>query len=169
MPNTLEIHSWPTGLPYAGLRSIKPANRRLENLLSYMSYLFIMITVDTRSSKATAEVMGHIKNLKLPMKNHNIDGKYHILVFDFLFRFVNDAKMLNMLDVQAFIALPTFRTETAETQIKTNLCGALRHSGITCPSEAIQYLLRTFTTSSSVHKILKDLVYSPQCDTQVEW
>ena len=71
------------------------------------------------------------------------DGTDPIRVFDFLARYVNEADMLDMTEAQAFIALPTFLSEPAETQFRTNLSGASRHGGITCWPEAVQYMLRT--------------------------
>lgn len=65
-----------------------------------------MIITDTRSSKATAKVRIHIKNLKLALKNHTFDGTGRIRIFDFIARFVNEANKLNISEAQAFIALP---------------------------------------------------------------
>ena len=69
----LPFHSRPTGPPHKGLGPIKPANKRFDNLMSYRSYR-LRETTDTRSSKATAEVRPHLKNLSLTLGKHKFDG-----------------------------------------------------------------------------------------------
>lgn len=61
------------------------------------------------------------------MKNHNNDRTDPILAYDFIAGFVNKTYMLNMSQAQAFIALPTFLAELAETQFYTSLSGSSRH------------------------------------------
>lgn len=58
----LLFHSRPGRQPLAGLRSINPANKMFDKLLSYRSYQ-LMTTVDTRSSRATAGVKVHIMTM----------------------------------------------------------------------------------------------------------
>ena len=161
------FHSRPVGPPHIGLRSIKPANRKLDKLMSYRSYR-LRNTTDMRTSRDTAEVRIHIKNLNLTLKNHTFDGNDPIKIFDFLSRFVNEADMLNMSEAQAFIALPIFLADPAETQFRTNLSGASRHGGVTCWTEAIQYLLRTYATASAMRKFLEDLRNIRQGEDEVE-
>lgn len=91
------------------------------------------------------------------MKNHIFDSTDPICVFDSIARFVNDAEMLIMSERRAFIALPTFLTEAAETEIRMNFGRTSRHSGITCWPEAIEYLLRTYMTSSAMRIVLEEL------------
>ena len=107
------FNSRPKGPPHVGLR--KTANRILDKLISYRSYRLI-VTTDTHSSRATAEVRTHIKKLNLTIKEHKFDGSDPIKIFDLLTRFVNEADMLAMSEAQAFIALPTFLADTAEIQ-----------------------------------------------------
>ena len=131
LTNIVPFHSRPKGPPHVGLRSIKPANRIFDKLMSYRSYR-LMVTTETRSSRATAEVRTHIKNLSLTMNQHTFDGSDPIKIFDFLTRFVNEADILAMSEAQAFIALPTFLADPAETQFRTNLSGGSRRGGINC-------------------------------------
>lgn len=136
-PNILPFHSRPTEPPHAGLRSIRPAKKRVDKLMSYISYQ-LMINYDTRSSKATAEVTMHIESLNQTMKNHTFDGTDPIRIFDYLTSFVNEVCMLKRSEAQTFIALPKFLADPPETQFRTNLSGASRHGGISCWSAAIQ-------------------------------
>ena len=154
--NIVPFHSRPVGPPNIGLRSIKPANKKFDRLISYRSYR-LRLTTDQRSSRDTAEVRVHIKNLNLTMKSHIFDGNDPIKIFDFLTRFVNEADMLNMSEAQAFIALPTFLADPAETQFRTTLSGASRRGGVTCWPEAVQYLLRTYATAFAMREVLADL------------
>lgn len=133
----LPFHYRPTGSQHTGLRSIKPANKRFDKLMSYRSN-WIMITTNKRSSRAKAEVIVQIKSLNVTLKNHTIDKKNPIRAFDVLARFVNEADMFDRSETQTFIALPTFLSEQAETQFPTNLSCASRNSDTTCWAEAIQ-------------------------------
>lgn len=139
----MHFYSRPEGPPHLGLRSIKPANDKLDKLMSYRSYRF-MITTGTRSSRATAEVCVHIKNLNLTMRKHTFDGTYPIKIFNFLTRFVNKADMLNISEALAFIALKTFLVDPAETQFRTNLSGASSHGGKrVCQKKSSTFCVRT--------------------------
>lgn len=129
--NIVPFHSRPVGPTHIGIRSKKPANKTFDKLMSYQSYR-LMITKDRRSSRDTADVRVHIKNLNLTMKNHVLNGNDPIKIFDSLTRFINEVDMLQMSEAQAFIAIPTFLAEPAETQFGSNLSGASRHGGITC-------------------------------------
>lgn len=71
------------------------------------------MTTDTRSSSETADVRVYIKNPTLTLKKNTLDGTDTISGFDFLARFVKEADMLNMLEAQEFIDLPTSFTEPA--------------------------------------------------------
>lgn len=113
--------------------------------------------MDPRSSVETAEIRLHIKNLNLKMKNHIFDWVEPIRIFDFLTRFVNEADILNISEGQAFVALPTFLVGPAEAQYLTNRIGESRHGGVTCSSEAIQYLLRTCATPTAMCEALENL------------
>lgn len=81
------------------------------------------------------------------------DGKDYIKIFDFRTRFVNETDMFNGSEAQEFIALPTFLTDPAETQFRTNLSGASRNGGVVCWTESIEYLLRTYKNASSIPEI----------------
>jgi len=165
--NILPFHSRPKGPPHVGLRSIKPANRIFDKLMSYRSYR-LMVTTDTRTSRSTAEVRVHVKNLNLTMKKHTFDGSDPIKIFDFLTRFVNEADMLAMSEAQAFIALPSFLADPAETQFRTNLSGGSRKGGVTCWPEAIQYLLRTYATPTAMREALEHLRNIRQGEMEAE-
>lgn len=91
-----------------------------------------MIKNDQRSSRNTAEVLVHIKNKNLSLKNHVLEVNEPIKIFHFLTRLVNEAEMMNMSEVQEFIDLHTFLDDPAKTQFRTNHSGASGHGGVTC-------------------------------------
>ena len=76
--------------------------------------------------------------------------------------------MLAMSAAQEFISLPTFVTDHAQTQFRTNRSGGLRRGGITCWPKAIQYLLRTYATAASVQEALESLRNIRQASTEAE-
>lgn len=147
--NIVPFHSHPMGPPHLGLRSIEPFKKNFNKLESYRSYR-LMVTRDTRSSRDTAKVRIHIKNLNHTMKSHCFDGIDKIKVFELLTIFVNEADMIYMLEAQAFIALPTFLDDPTETQFRTNFSVTSRHGGITCWPEDILYWLGTYETASAI-------------------
>lgn len=55
-----------------------------------------MITTYMRSSRDTAKVRVHIRNLNLMMKKQPFYGIDQIKIFDFRTHFVNEADMRNM-------------------------------------------------------------------------
>lgn len=124
--------------------------------MSYRSYR-LMITTGARSSRDTAGVRVYVKNLNLTLKNHVCNGNDQIKIFDFLTLFLDVDDMLNMSEAQAFIDLPTFLADPADTQYRTNLSGVSSHGGMTCWPEAIQDLLRTYATASAMCEGLEDL------------
>ena len=161
------FHSRPVGPPHIGLRSIKPANRVFDKLMSYRSYR-LKKTSDTRSACDTTEVRVHLKNMDLTMSKHKFDGNDPIRVFDFLTRFVNESDMLNMSEAQSFIALPMFLEEPAETHFRTTLSGMSRRGGVTCWPEAVQYMLRTYATPTAMREALETLRDVRQENTETE-
>lgn len=62
-----------------------------------------MITKDTRSLKATAEVMIQTENLNPHKKNHNFNDRHQIRVFDFLDGVVNKTNMSIISRTHSFI------------------------------------------------------------------
>lgn len=156
MTNIDPFHSSSVGLQKIGLRSIKPANKKLGRLMSYRSYP-VMITTEQRSSRDTAEIRVYIKNLTLTLKNHAFDGNDRIKILDFLTRFLNYSGILEMSEAEAFILIPIFLADPAEIQFRTKLSEASRYGGVSCCPEAIQYLLKTYETASSMSEVLEDL------------
>lgn len=54
-------------------------------------------------------------------EKHVFYGEIPINIFDFLTHFVNEADMLNISDELAFLYLPKFLADRAETQFRANL------------------------------------------------
>lgn len=62
-----------------------------------------------------------LRNLKLTFRLHALNEDDSILIFDSLSRFMNETKLLNMLEAKAFEAIPTFLNRKARLQLKENL------------------------------------------------
>lgn len=62
-----------------------------------------------------------------------------------------------MFEAQAFIALFQFLANREDIRFTTKLSRASRQFVITCLPEVIQYLLRTFGTSSAMREVIEDL------------
>lgn len=91
------------------------------------------------------------------MNNHTTYRTHLIKVFDFLSRFVNEADTLHKSEAQECITFRTFLAEVAEMKLRTSHSGASQHDGVACCPEAIQYLLGTYATTSSMPEALEDL------------
>ena len=84
------------------------------------------------------------------MKKYTFDRIYHIKIFKFLSRFVNEADMLRMSEAQAFITLPTLISHPTGTNVCTSLAGKSRQGGVTCWAEAVKHLLQTYATPAAM-------------------
>lgn len=124
------FQSHPVRAPHVSLRSIKPVNKKLENLMTYRAYR-LMSTADTRSSRATAEVRDHLKNLNLTIGKSIFNGTGPKNIFHFLSRFVNYADIFNVSEAHAFITMPIFVVYSAEAQFCNNLSEASCQGGVT--------------------------------------
>lgn len=76
--------------------------------------------------------------------------------------------MLNIYERAAFIAMPSFLAEKAETQFRTNLRRASRYEGIRCSPKAIQQLLPTCAAALAIRKVLEDLRNITWGESEVE-
>lgn len=87
MNSIVSFQSRSVRLLHICLRSIKPANKNFNKVMQHRSYRR-MIKPDTRSSRATAEVRVHGKNLNSTMGMYTSDENDHFKVFYyFLSRF----------------------------------------------------------------------------------
>ena len=71
-----------------------------------------------------------------------------------------------MSEARAFISLPKFLADAAETQFRTNLRGGSRRRCFTCWPEAIEYLLSTYATAASMREALQTLGNILQASTE---
>lgn len=62
-----------------------------------------------------------------------------------------------MSEAQAFVDLPTFLGNHAQTQLRACLSSSLRHGGLTCWLEAIKYSLRTYATPTAMREAWDNL------------
>lgn len=95
---------------------------------------------------------------------HFIDASDPIKMFDFLTPFVGEGDMLYISESQSFIALPIFLTNPAETQYRTSLSGGSRSGGITCWSEVVRNLLRSYPAATAMPDAQDDLRENRQKD-----
>lgn len=85
--------------------------------------------------------------MKLTLENPIANGNHQIKIVDFRTHFIDKTNMWNMSESQAFISVPTFLVDLAQTQFRTSLSQTSRHGGITSYSEAMQYIFRTYTNT----------------------
>lgn len=93
--------------PYIEVRSRKPASQKFFKLISSRLYR-LMIRTDSRSSRDTAGFSVNIKSLTCTMKSHELNGNFTIKNFASMTRYAHEADMLNISEVQEFIALLIF-------------------------------------------------------------
>lgn len=124
----LIVYFWP---PHLRLRSIRPPSCTVDNLMFYSSYHF-ELALNTRTSSDTTETRLNIKNMTITLKNHMFSGADQIRVCIFLSFILNESGTLNMREAQAFIGLPHFLEDPAESQFKTKLSGGSRYARIAC-------------------------------------
>lgn len=146
------------GPRHEGLKTLPHTHARYKDALSYRTYR-LMNTTSERDGRATGRAKDKIKRMHLTLGKHIFDGKDQILILKFLARFVREADVLRMSEAQAFIALPHFLTGFALSQFEavrdTSVIGDI--GGVNCWPEAVQYLLRSYATSSEIQKALLDL------------
>ena len=121
-----------------------------------------------RTVSKTSEVRVHLRNLALTMKQLTFDGSDPIKIFGFLSCFVNEADMLRMSEAQAFIAFLTFMPDPAEANFRTSLGVTSRQGGLTFWPEAVQHLLRTYSTPAAMRESMDNLRSILQGDTETE-
>ncbi len=146
------------GPRYPGITSIKPADPAFDKVMNYRYYRLKRVK-NARSASNTVEVRRHLKALELTLKSEKFSGKDPILVLNFLARFVEEADTIRMTEAQAFIALPHFLTGQAENEFRSSRNSA-NSGGVSCWPEAVQYLLETYATSSSIRdavNLLRDI------------
>lgn len=92
----------------------------------------------------------------ITLESHVLDGNTFIKNFDLLTRFVNRDDMLNISASQAFIALPKFLADPANSQFRTKLSGEFLQGGIKGWPEAIEYVLHTYAITFAMGEGLED-------------
>ena len=133
------------------MKELRPTNLLFRSLLSCRTYRLGDLS-DQRTPRGTSKIKDHIKGLELTMRGHTFDGEDPIHVLDFLARFVREADTLKRSEAQAYIAVPYFIRGHAEQQFNTvrSSSSATSAGGVTCWPEAVQYLLRSYATSSAI-------------------
>lgn len=122
--------------------------------------------MESSSSRGSSKVEVHIKNLNIILKNQVFDGNYPITIFDFFTCFVNEDNMLNIAEEKALIDLPNVLADPPEIKFRANMSGASHKVVITCWTESIQYLLRTYAPAPAISDVLEDLrnVKNKECE-----
>ncbi|CAN8070507.1 unnamed protein product [Agarophyton chilense] len=142
---------------YRGLKVLTCTNPLYRKVLNYRYYR-LKVKSKKRSGCETAKIKDHIKRLKIGLNDLTFDGKTPILVIEFLNRFVAEADTLEMSEPQAFLSLPHFLKGFALEQYRS-VCGSLTadEGGVTSWPEAVQYLLRSYSTSNAIRQAILDL------------
>ena len=143
------------GPRYPGLETIKPSDPTFDRVMNYRFYRLHNLR-NSRSTSSTNETRKHMRALELTLKSRKFSGKDPILILNFLSRFVEEADTLRMTEGQAFVALPHFLANPAETQFLSSR-NASTSGGVTSWPEAVQYLLETYATSSAIREATNKL------------
>ena len=115
-----------------------------------------------------AYVKRYVKRIEYNLKKFRFDGTDPIKILTFLAKFVEEADILRMSEAQAFIALPTFLSGQAQQQFNA-VCGAsFEEGGVSCWPEAVQYLLRSYTTSANINEAIARLRSTIQSADETE-
>ena len=139
-----------------------------EDALSYRSYR-LMNTSQTRSSRATGKVRDISKRLDVKLKRYHFDGEDPIRIIIFLRRFVEEAENHLMSEAQAFLAFPDFLEGVALSQFEAIADSVDPYNGgVTCWPEAVDFLLRSFASSTAVGEALTSLDEVKQFPREME-
>ena len=145
------------GKKHRGLKELRAPNPLYDRLLSYRLYR-LRDTSQSRSSRATAKVKDFIKRMELKLKDHYFSGEDPVLVLDFLVRFCKEADTQGMSEAQAYLAVPYFLKGFALNQFESvTETATSSEGGVTCWPEAVQYLLRSYATSTNLQQALLEL------------
>lgn len=146
------------GPRHPGLSSLKPANPLFDRHMSYRFYRLQRIRPKvSNSTRETGQTRGFIKRLEICFKDAYFNGEDPIQILEFLTRFVEEADLLNMSEVQAYQVLPYFLRNPALRLYKSARGrGRSGVTGVTCWPEAIQWLLRHFVTPSVLRNAVQD-------------
>lgn len=139
------------GPRHMGLSTIKPSNSIFDRLMNYRYYRLKDVRTK-RSLTATQAVKKFGKSLEVTFKM-KFDGTDPMMILTFLTRFVEEADILNMNEGQAYLLLPRFMNDPAESQLRAMRSGACS-GGISCWPELVQYLLSTYSTPSGMREAL---------------
>ena len=107
--------------------------------------------------------------MALTLRNYTFIGEGPIMVLNFLRRFCDEANTLNMSEAQAYVALSYFLRGFALDQFQTvKDAYAASEGGVTCWPEAVQYLIRSYATSTAIREAIISLRDIQQKPTESE-
>ena len=96
--------------------------------------------------------------MEYSLKEFRFNGQDPIRVLSFLAKFVEEAELLHMTEAQAFLALPKLLLGFAKEQYDSVRGSAdASEGGVSCWPEAVQYLLRSYATSSAINAAITAL------------
>lgn len=126
-----EYHVWCRSLPSEkgrrpGLKVLKPTNLLYRRLLLYRYYCFRKSSGD-RTSRRTGKVREFIRKLGDTLCKYDFTEDDPIQVPEFLSKFIQEAGILRMTEVQASMSLPYYLKCVAEHQF-SSMRGASRAS-----------------------------------------
>ena len=110
-----------------------------------------------------------VTRMALTLRNYTFSEEDPIMVLDFPRRFCDEANTLNMSEAQAYVALSYFLKGFALDQFQTvRDAYVASEGGVTCWSEAIQYLIRSYATSTAIREAIISLRGIRQKPTESE-
>lgn len=160
------VHSRKPGRKHPHLRILRPSNHLFDMSLNYRYYQ-LQRRGSSRTSRETGKGKDDICRLGTAVADIAFDGTVPITVLGFLTRFTEEADVLEIKESKALMALPYYLRGEAMTQIRATQNSSTSEGGIREWPEAVQGILRYYTTDNTIATTLleiRDLRQKPSED-----
>lgn len=135
--------NWKKGTWYLRLKVLKSTSVLDVDTLSYHAKR-VEISSQHRTSNGTGKIRNYIERVALKLSRQHFSGEHPMMVIDSLTRFIEEANIWKMTEVQAFIAFPSFFKRFAKSKHeKRVLLDSFEKERVSSWPEAVKYLLRT--------------------------
>lgn len=118
----------PRGPKYQGLKELKPNNSYFEHALFYRTYRLKNADQEGTSHRI-ARKKNHVKRLQMTLEERFSDGRETLFILEFLPRFAGKTAILEMSEIQAFIAFQHFLKNDAASRFRSVKTTSSRANG----------------------------------------
>ena len=158
------------GESHRGLKVLRASDPH-KRLLDYR-YCRLKRKSHRRKGRDTAKVKHQFTRMALTSRNYTFSGEDPIMVLDFLRRFCDEANTLKMSGTQAYVPLSYFLKGFAQDQFQNfRDAYAASEGDVTCWPEAVQYLIRSYATSTTSRESIITLraIRQKQTESEMEY